>query len=88
MNFFRFGNCSLSFFAEQETIEVLEKLLRVKTLVVQEAEVVLKALHFYSDPNADFAACLIERSAHHANCTKTVTFDTKAARTAGMSLIQ
>ena len=38
--------------------------------------------------NADFADCvIIERSAHHALCTHTVTLDEKAAKTAGMVLL-
>jgi len=70
-----------------ETIEVLEKLLRVRTLCVENADTVMSALRKYSQPNADFADCLIERSAHRANCLRTMTFDEKAAKTAGMHLL-
>lgn len=73
--------------SKDETIAVLEKLLRVKTFVVENAEVVFKAMHSYSNSNADFADCLIEQSAHKAGCTETVTFDSNAAKTAGISLI-
>jgi predicted nucleic-acid-binding protein len=72
---------------KDEMTAILGKLLRVRTITVENAEVVLKALHAYTNSNADFADCLIERSAHHANCTHTMTFDSKAAKTAGMRLI-
>ena len=70
-----------------ETVAVLDRLLRVRTVCVENADVVLKALRCYSQSNADFADCLIERSAHSANCTCTMTFDEKTAKTAGMHLL-
>ena len=70
-----------------ETVAVLERLLRVRTLCVENADIVLSALRNYSKSNADFADCLIERSAHRANCVRTITFDGKAAKTAGMHLL-
>lgn len=72
---------------KDEIVAILEKLLRIQTILVENAEVVLKAVHAYSNSTADFADCLIERSAHNANCTDTMTFDGKAAKTAGMRLI-
>ena len=70
-----------------ETVAVLDRLLRVRTLCVENADVVMNALRGYSQSNADFADCLIERSAHRANCARTMTFDGKAAKTAGMHLL-
>ncbi len=70
-----------------ETVAILDKLLRVRTLSVENADVVFKAVRSYAGSSADFADCLIERSAHHANCTRTMTFDQKAAKTAGMHLL-
>jgi predicted nucleic-acid-binding protein len=70
-----------------ETVAILDKLLRVRTLCVENAEIVFNSVRSYARSNADFADCLIERSAHHANCTRTMTFDQKAAKTAGMHLL-
>jgi predicted nucleic-acid-binding protein len=70
-----------------ETVAILEKLLRIRTLRVENPETVTSALNRYSQSNADFADCLIERSAHRANCVRTMTFDGKAAKTAGMRLL-
>lgn len=72
---------------KSETVAVLERLLRIRTICVENAEVVLKALHSYTNSTADFADCLIERSGHNANCMHTMTFDGKATKTAGMRLI-
>ena len=70
-----------------ETVAVLDKLLKVRTFCVENSDVVFIAVRGYARSNADFADCLIERSADHANCSHTVTFDKKAAKTAGMRLV-
>jgi predicted nucleic-acid-binding protein len=70
-----------------ETVAILDKLLKIRTLAVERADVVFNALRGYARSNADFADCLIERSAHHANCSHTMTFDEKAAKTARMRLL-
>lgn len=73
--------------SKDEIVSILEKLLRVGSFKVENAEIVLRALHVYARSNADFADCLIERSAAYANCRQTMTFDSKAAKSAGMQLI-
>jgi len=69
------------------TITVLEKLLRISVLVVEDAATVARAVRAYAASSADFADCLLERAAHQAGCVKVLTFDAKAAKTAGMTLI-
>lgn len=66
----------------------LEAMLRTKQFVVEHADQVVRALRVFKASKADFADCLIERSATHAGCERTVTFDVGAAKHAGMSLIQ
>ncbi|MET0612628.1 MAG: VapC toxin family PIN domain ribonuclease, partial [Pseudomonas caspiana] len=67
-----------------EIVLVLETLLRTRELTVENAEIVWQALRRFTDSNADFADCLIERSAHATGCDHVATFDSKAAKTAGM----
>jgi predicted nucleic-acid-binding protein len=67
--------------------QALDVLLRAKQLVVDQAEHVVRALRAYSVGNADFADCLIERTAAAAGCTQTMTFDVAASKSAGMTLI-
>lgn len=70
-----------------DLVAILETLLRAKELVIEQADTVWQALHVFAGANADFADCLIERSAHAAQCSHTVTFDKRAAKNAGMRLL-
>jgi len=68
--------------------QALEALLRTKELVVDRADEILRALRVFRTAKADFADCLIERSAAGAGCEQTMTFDVGAAKGAGMTLVQ
>ena len=70
-----------------EVCEVLSTLLRTKELVVAQADTVWQALRLFRDSKADFADCLIERTANEAGCSHTATFDQDAARSCGMKLL-
>lgn len=70
-----------------QVVEAFEALLRTKEIAVERAEVVWQALRVYRGGNADFADCLIERSAAAAGCARTMTFDRGAARGCGMTLM-
>ncbi len=74
-------------FKKNEIEQVLETLLRSKELVIERAEIIAQALRKFGAGHADFAACLIERCGHAAECQYTVTFDHRAAGAAGMKLI-
>lgn len=67
--------------------QALDVMLRSKQFAVEQAEQVLRALRVFTGGKADFADCLIERSAAQAGCEKTMTFDVGAAKHAGMTLI-
>jgi len=71
----------------KDIVQALDVMLRSKQLVIDQAEHVVRALRAYGAGNADFADCLIERTAAAAGCSQTMTFDTAAAKTAGMTLI-
>ena len=71
----------------QEVAAIIERLLRVKQMRVQNAEVVWRAWRLYAAGKADFADCLIERTGHAHECMYTVTFDKNAAGSAGMQFI-
>lgn len=72
----------------EQISQALDALLRAKQLVVDQADQVVRALRTYSSSSADFADCLIERTASSAGCAKTMTFDVAASKQAGMTLIQ
>jgi predicted nucleic-acid-binding protein len=75
-------------FNKREIADVIEKLLRSAELMLENAEIVAQALREFRVSRADFADCLIERSAHAAGCQHTMTFDKRAATIANMRLIQ
>jgi predicted nucleic-acid-binding protein len=68
--------------------QALDILLRSKQIIVERAVQVLCTLLVFADGKADFADCLIERTAASAGCEQTLTFDVNAARHAGMTLIR
>ena len=71
-----------------QVAQALEVILRSKQLIVDQAEHVVRALRAFNAGTADFADCLIERTAAAAGCAQTMTFDSAAAKTAGMTLIR
>ena len=73
---------------KEECVAVLQTLLHTREILLENAEIIVMALHRYSASSADFADCLIERSANYAKCSCTMTFDNNAAKTTGMLLIE
>ena len=72
---------------KQGIVTILETLLVSKDVVVEQSQIVHVALRRYLTGKADFHDCLFAVSAQAAGCTRTVTFDRKAARDAGMELL-
>ncbi len=71
----------------EQIAQALDVMLRTRQFAVEQTDQVLRALRVFVSSKADFADCLIERSAAQAGCEKTLTFDVGAARHAGMTLI-
>ena len=69
-----------------EQCQIVRRILETRQLIIREAETVWQALRLFEQGKADFADCLVERTAAAAGCDRTVTFD-KAAGTIGMSLL-
>ena len=72
----------------EQLAQALGAILRTKEFVVDRADQIFRALRVFKATSADFADCLIERSAAAAGCERTMTFDVGAAKVAGMTLIQ
>jgi predicted nucleic-acid-binding protein len=70
-----------------QVVHAFASLLRTKEIAVERAELVWKALRVFQSANADFADCLIERSAAVAGCERTMTFDRGAVKGSGMTLV-
>ena len=67
--------------------QALDGIIRTKQFKIENADQVIRALRVFKLGKSDFADCLIERSANSAGCVKTITFDVKASKHAGMTLI-
>ena len=65
----------------QEVADLVRRVLSIRQLVVQDAEIAWKALRMFEGGKADFSDCLIERTAFGAGCTRTLTFDKRAGMT-------
>jgi predicted nucleic-acid-binding protein len=70
-----------------DVVQIVRRLLSIRQLVVQQSEVVWKALRQFEGSKADFADSLIEQLALAAGCSSVMTFDRTAAK-AGMSLLK
>lgn len=73
--------------ARAQIISALEILLQIKEIQVERAEVVWRALRVYQGSSADFADCMVERSAAAAGCLRTMTLDRSAAKSYSMTLL-
>ncbi len=61
-------------------IPVMRQILRTAEFTVEDRDTVLAALREFESGAADFADCLIAHRNHARGCTRTYTFDRRAAR--------
>jgi predicted nucleic-acid-binding protein len=73
--------------SREQLAEAMEGVLRSKEWIVEKADIVWQAVRLFQSSSADFADCLIFRSAAAAGCEKTMTFDRDAAKSGGMTLL-
>ena len=73
--------------AREEVADIVRRILSIRQLVVQDAETAWKALRLFESSKADFADCLVARSAVAAGCKSVVTFEKQASK-AGMTLLK
>ena len=73
--------------SREQLAEALEGVLRSKEWVVEKADILWQGVRLFQSGSADFADCLIFRSAAAAGCEKIMTFDKDAAKSGGMTLL-
>ncbi|MDO5288379.1 MAG: type II toxin-antitoxin system VapC family toxin [Pseudomonadota bacterium] len=74
--------------AEHATVvATLDRLLRTRTLVLENAEAVAAALRLFATGHKDFADCLILCAAKLAGCERIYSFDKQAIRRVGMTAL-
>lgn len=67
--------------------DALDALLRTKELIVERADLVMKAARAHRQGKAGLTDCLIALLSIDAGCAHTVTFDHDASKHAGMKLL-
>lgn len=74
-------------YTRKHQVIALQGLLAEPCFTVADRPAVEKALVLFAKTSADFADCLIAIQNAEAGCVHTYTFDTDAARAAGMKLV-
>lgn len=72
----------------EQLAQAVRALLQARELRIEAAEQVAQALRRFEPGRADFADCLISQSALAAGCDVTMSFDARAVRDAGMTLLR
>jgi predicted nucleic-acid-binding protein len=79
---------SLYGFTVEQQLAVVEDLLAVNSLEIAERAAVALAIAASRERRADFQDCLVAILGTRVGCTATVTFDARAAKRAGMTLLR
>lgn len=74
--------------SREEINEILTDLLSLQELVVEYSALAWRALDRFSKEHGDFSDCLIAEIAQKVGCAQTFTFDKKASKRAGMTLLK
>ncbi len=73
---------------KQQLRDIIDGLLTTTQLIVENIEIIWKALRAYDANNADFCDALIGQANIHSGCAYTATFDKKAANLPGFDLLR
>lgn len=71
----------------EEVAEIVRRILSIRQLVVQDAEIAWTALRLFESSKVDFADCMVARHAIAAGCELVMSFDKQATRV-GMTLLK
>jgi len=69
-------------------VNVIQQLASTKQLLLQDSEVLLKALRLYSTSNIDYPDALLVLINAHNGCETTITFDKKAGKIKQFTLLK
>ena len=72
----------------EDDYSMLTMFLTWPDIVMENANLVRSAANLFRQGTAEFTDYLVESSAREAGCSRTLTFDRKAAKSAGMTLVQ
>ena len=78
---------SIAKMTKPQVLSVFDLLLESYDIEIDNEKVLEQALHIYANAAADFAECLFLAQYQRMGCQTMLTFDTKAARMAGVQLV-
>ena len=73
--------------SKPKTINVIEHILQISQFSIENGQVIWQALTDYKRGSADFADYVVGRTNLFNNCAETITFDKKASKSNGFSLL-
>jgi predicted nucleic-acid-binding protein len=72
---------------KQDIVRVIEGLLKAREIKKENSELLWRALKLFKELNVDYSDCLISVISSSDGCTETFTFDKKASKLSGMTLL-
>lgn len=73
--------------SKSKTINVIQHILQISQFSIENAQIIWQALTDYKQGSADFADYVVARTNIFNNCAETITFDKKASKSKGFSLL-
>ncbi len=73
--------------SKPKIINIIQHILQTSQFSIENAQVIWQALTDYKKGSADFADYVVGRTNIFNNCDKTITFDKKASKSTGFSLL-
>ena len=73
--------------SKPKTINVIQNILQISQFSIENAQVIWQALTDYKKGSADFADYVVGRTNIFNKCDETITFDKKASKSRGFTLL-
>ncbi len=73
--------------SKPKTINIIQHILQVSQFSIENSQIIWQALTDYKKGSADFADYVVGRTNIFNNCDETITFDKKAGKSMGSSLL-
>ena len=73
--------------SKPKTINVIESILEISQFKIENIQIIWQALSDFKKGSADFADYVVSRTNTFYQCEETVTFDKKASKSKGFSLL-
>lgn len=73
--------------SKPKTINIIQHILQVSQFSIENSQIIWQALTDYKKGSADFADYVVGRTNIFNNCDETITFDKKAGKSMGFSLL-